>query len=102
MKKDEILEKSRAEKLDEREEHIDDESFIYSFLGVLIVSVLITVWNTIHGKPYSDIGAIICGAIASASLFKYKQNKRKRSLFAGILASSASISCLILYFVFGA
>jgi phosphate/sulfate permease len=102
LKKNEILEKSRNENFDERDEHIDNESFIYGYLGVLIISVLIIIWNTIHGKPYSDLSSIICASIASASFFKYKKNKRMRSLFAGLLAASASIACLILYFAFGA
>lgn len=102
MKKEEILTKSRNEKFDEREDRIVDNSYFYSTIGVLGVSVLIILWNIIHRKPYADLTTIICVSISGSALFKYKETKRKKFLIAGVLGLAATIDCLILYFVFGA
>lgn len=101
MNKNEILKQSRNERFDERERHIDDESYGYGVIGVLGVAVLIMIWKIAHGYPYSDMMAIILGYITSSSVFKYKKYKSKKLLIASILGISSTICILIVYFVFG-
>jgi hypothetical protein len=101
LNKEEILKRSRHENFDEREKHIDDESYSYGIVGVLGLSVLLMIWNMAHGYPYSDMTTIILGYITSSSLFKYKKNKTKRLLIASILGIFATVCSLITYFLFG-
>lgn len=101
MKKSEILEKSRDEKSDERKESIDNKAFLFGAIPMVLISFILIAWKEFHNQSYWDIASIICSGLTVGALIKYKINKNILYLVIGIVAGITTISCLIIYLIYG-
>jgi hypothetical protein len=95
MNKDEILEKSRLEDRDEREEQIRDKAIKWTFLMMVLTSAIFAVIRGLKGESVLDLPVIVCSSITVFQLYKYFRLKKKEFLTFGIITLSAAAICLI-------
>jgi len=102
MNKNEILEKSRKENRDERDQYIVKSSNANSYLAVIIVfatlSIILFVQKLLTGKAFADYRvfslALLIGAIGQCGTVYYYDRDKKVYLVCVILETLGAISCL--------
>lgn len=95
MNKNEILEKSRSESRDEREEQIKDKAIKWTFLVMVLTSAIFSVIRGLRGESVLDLPVIVCSSIAVFQLYRYFRIKKREFLILGITTLSAAAVCLI-------
>ncbi|MEA4914133.1 MAG: DUF6442 family protein [Christensenella sp.] len=85
MKKEEILEKSRSENKDERDEMIRDQSVKWTFLTMVVLSAIFAYLRVMQGQTMMDLTVVVCGSVSVSFLYRYFKTKRKELLVLGIV-----------------
>lgn len=95
MNKYEILEKSRSENKDEREEQIKDKSMKWTFLVMVITSAIFAFIRGLKGESELDLAVVVCSSIAVFYLYRYFMLKKREYLNLGIITFCVALICLI-------
>lgn len=102
MNKDKILEKSRKENRDERDQYIVKSANENSYLAVIIIfstlSIILFIQNLLTGKAFADYRvfslALLIGMIGQSGTIYYYDRDKKGQLVCTILEMLGAISCL--------
>ena len=91
MNKDEILEKSRRDNdgMDERFKLMQWRA------SYLMLSVMMFVWDSLHGQSTDVSFAIVMSGIAAMNFYQFYQFRYKTALGAGVLVTVAVISVVV-------
>lgn len=96
MNKEEILAKSREDKsLDEREKQLQNRMALVMFFTMSAVLALLFLWDVFRGVETSALSAIWFSGIAAMSFWQFYRYRMKSSIFFGLFASVATISCIV-------
>ncbi len=95
MKKEEILEKSRSENKDERDEMIRDQSVKWTFLTMVVLSAIFAYLRVMQGQTMMDLTVVVCGSVSVSFLYRYFKTKRKELLVLGIVILICAAVALI-------
>ena len=96
MNKDEILARSRAEKLDEGMELAENRGRRIGISAFCCVFIFIVLFNLFNGKSSDAPHAMFWAFVAAEAYPKYRFTKNKAfltSTIAGAIASAASLAC---------
>ena len=99
MKKEEILEKARAEQSDEMEHSVQSSSM---WCGAVIMAVFLLVFSIIrrmNDQISYDLTATVCAGVAAENLFQYKKLGKKKNLAFGLAMSAASVLSVVWFFI---
>lgn len=99
MKKEEILEKARAEKSDEMERHVNDKSMLPIFIAIFVCLCVFSLTRLTRELPFEDYMATLDISVATGHFYRYGKTKKKESLVVGICFGIAGIIFTALYFV---
>ncbi|GAA3402543.1 DUF6442 family protein [Paenibacillus hodogayensis] len=102
MNKEDILEKSRKSRFDEREQKILGDSNEIGLMVVLALTLFFAIWGLLHGVYRYDLYAVFTACVAARSVYKYFQLKSVKLVFASILGMTAAIGSTIAFFLGGA
>ena len=104
MRKDEILEKARAEKSDEMEQHFNDKSMFFIIIAMFLCLCLFSITRMVKDVPVEDYVATLDISIAAGHFYRYSKTKKAESLAIGICFGIAGIIFTAIYFAkfFGA
>ena len=97
MKKEEILEKSRSENKDEREEIIRDQSIKWTFLSMVVLSAIFAYLRAAQGQTMMDLTVVVCGSVSVSFLYRYCKTKRKELLILGVVILLCALVALFRY-----
>lgn len=100
MKKEEILEKSKAMG-DEREQSVVIHSFGFSGCVIAILVVVFSIWNAYLGETFYGYAAILFAYLSTSQLYKFKSLKYKSDLAWGCLEAIIALLNTILFFIKG-
>lgn len=98
MKKEEILEKARAEQSDEMEQHYNDKSMLWIIVVLIVCCIVFSFTRLVKGQSVWDYIATINLAISVGSFYRYSKVKSDRYLFQGIAFGIAGVIFVMLYF----
>lgn len=98
MKKEEILEKARAEQSDEMEQHFNDKSMLWIIVVLIVCRIVFSFTRLVKDQPVWDYIATINLAIAVGSFYRCSKVKSYRYLFQGIAFGIAGVIFTLLYF----
>lgn len=99
MNREEILAKSRAEKLDEGMQRAEERGRKIGISAFCCVFIFITIFNLYGGRTNSGPAAMFWAFIAAEAYPKYRFSKNSAYLIsavAGSLASAASLAGFVL------
>ena len=95
MKKEEILEKSRSENKDERDEMVRDQSIKWTFLTMVLLSAVFAYLRAMQGQTMMDLTVVVCGSVSVSFLYRYFKTKRKELLTLGVVILLCAVVALI-------
>lgn len=98
MRKDEILEKARAEKSDEMEQHFNDKSMFAIIIAMFVCLCVFSITRLVRDTPVEDYVATLDISIAAGHFYRYSKTKKKESLAIGICFGIAGIIFTAIYF----
>ena len=100
MDKKELLERAKAENVDEGELHAQSQGRFAGFIAFLIVYIFISTFNKFVGAaPNYAVHAMFMAFIAAESYPKWKFTKEKKYLFVTVLGGVLTL-LLLVKFVF--
>ncbi len=99
MKKDEILEKARAEKSDEMEQHVNDKSMYSIIIAMFVCLCVFSVTRLVRDAPVQDYLASLDFSIAAGHFYRYSKTKKTESLVTAFCFGIAGIIFMAIYFV---
>jgi len=95
MKKEEILEKSRSENKDEREEIVRDKSMRWTLVAMAALSAVFAYIRGTKGESVMDLAVVVCGSVGVSFLYRYFWTRKKECLFWGITSACAAVFALV-------
>ena len=95
MNKDEILEKSRLEKHDEREDAIRDRSLRWTLITMTVLSVAFASLRAYGGHSISDLTVVVCGSVGVTFLYRFVKTKQVYFLVLSIVLLAVAVFSLI-------
>lgn len=95
MKKEEILEKSRSENRDEREEIVRDKSMRWTLITMVVLSAAFAYIRGTKGESVMDLAVVVCGSTCVSFLYRFFKTKRKDYLVWGIVTACAAAFALV-------
>lgn len=98
MRKDEILEKARAEKSDEMEQHFNDKSMFAIIIAMFVCFCVFSITRLVRDMPCEDYVAALDISIAAGHFYRYSKTKKAESLAIGICFGIAGIIFMAVYF----
>lgn len=98
MKKDEILEKAREEKVDEMEQHFNDKSMFAIIIAMFVCLCVFSITRLTREMPVEDYIATLDVSIAAGHFYRYSKMKKKESLASAICFGIAGIIFMAIYF----
>lgn len=98
MKKEEILEKARAEQSDEMENFIHDRSMFWVILALFICLCVFSYTRLESEMPVEDYSATLAIAAATGNIYRFIKIKQRRYLCLGIIFGAVGILFSIMYF----
>lgn len=98
MKKEEILEKARAEQSDEMEQHFNDKSMLWIIVVLIVCCIVFSFTHLVKDQSVWDYIATINLAISAGSFYRYSKVESNRYLFQGIAFGIAGVIFALLYF----
>lgn len=98
MKKDEILEKARAEKSDEMEQHVNDKSMFFIIIAMFVCLCVFSFTRLVKDMPVEDYVVTLDISIAAGHFYRYGKTKKTESLAIGICFGIAGIIFTAIYF----
>lgn len=99
MKKEEILEKARAEKIDERETFISDRSMKWTYLVMALTAGIFIIVRSIRDMYAADLCSVVCFSAAAGNIYRFVKTKERWSLVAGIILIAAGIFTAVTFFI---
>lgn len=99
MKKEEILAKAQAEKVDERETFISDRSMRWTYLAMALTAGIFMIVRSIRDMNAPDLCSVVCFSAAAGNIYRYVKTKEKWSLFAGIALLAGGILTAVAFFM---
>lgn len=99
MKKDEILEKARAEKYDEMENHIHDRSMIWIILAMFVCLCVFSYTRLERDMPVEDYTATLCISLAAGNIYRFTKLKSRHYLMLGIVFAAVGLLMAVIYFL---
>ncbi len=99
MKKEEILEKSRAEKKDEGVEFALEKGRLYGITGMTLLYLALLVFNCIYGQNNSSLFAMYWTYLAFEMFGRYRVRRNKSSLMIGIISILMAAGFLVSHIV---
>ncbi|MCM1165711.1 MAG: DUF6442 family protein [Lachnospiraceae bacterium] len=99
MKKEEILEKAKAEKNDEMESFFGDKSMLWVIAAMFACMCVFSFTRLEIGQPVEDHCATLGIAVAVGHIYRYIKTKKRESLVIGICFGAAGIVWTVLYFL---
>lgn len=97
MKKEEILEKSRGENQDERNETVRDKSLKWTLITMVVLSAVFAYLRGAAGQSMYDLTVVVCGSTSVSFLYRFFKTKETQFLVMGILIAAAAVMALIMY-----
>ena len=98
MKKEEILEKARAEQSDEMEQHFNDKSMLWIIIVLIVCCIVLSFTRFVQGQAVWDHVATINLAISVGSFYRCSKVKSYLYFFQGIAFGIAGVMFTLLYF----
>lgn len=86
MKKEEILERSRAEKKDEGVDFALKKGRLYGITGMTLLYLALLVFNRVHKQNNSSLFAMYWTYLAFEMFGRYKVRRSKKALAGGIIS----------------
>lgn len=99
MKKEEILAKAQAEKVDEREIFISDRSMRWTYLVMAVTAGIFMIVRSIRDMYAADLISVVCFSAAAGNIYRYVKTKEKWSLLAGIVLLAAGLFTAVAFFM---
>lgn len=99
MKKEEILAKARAEKVDERETFISDRSMRWTYLVMALTTGIFMIARSFRDMYTADLCSVVCFSAAAGNIYRYVKTREKWRLFAGIVLLAAGIFAAASFFM---
>ncbi len=99
MRKDEILEKARAEKSDEMEQHINDKSMFFIIIAMFVCLCVFSITRLARDMLVEDYIATLDVSIAAGHFYRYSKTKKTESLAIAVCFGIAGIIFTAIYFV---
>lgn len=99
MKKEEILAKAQAERVDEREIFINDRSIKWTYLVMIISAGIFMIVRSTRDMPITDLCATVCLAVAAGNIYRSIKTKDKWYLIAGIVMAVSGIFTAVRFFM---
>jgi hypothetical protein len=97
MNKEEILEKSRAQKVDERIEFVKDKSLKWALITMAVLSGIFAFIRGQQNQPMMDLAVVVCGSTSVAFFYRYIKAKDTSDLICSIITFCVAILALIRY-----
>ncbi|MCM1165712.1 MAG: DUF6442 family protein [Lachnospiraceae bacterium] len=97
MKKEEILEKAKAEKQDEMEYAVRDRSAVWMVIAMTVAAGFFVCMRG-EGAPISDLGATVCFATAVCCYYRFFKLKRILYLVMALMLTAATVFMTIRFF----
>lgn len=98
MKKEEILERARAEQSDEMEQHFNDKSMLWIIVVLVVCCIVFSFTRLVQAQPVEDYLATINIAISVGSFYRCSKVKSYRYFFQGIAFGIGGVIFAIIYF----
>lgn len=98
MKKEEILERARAEQSDEMEQHFNDKSMLWIIIVLVVCCIVFSFTRLVRDQPVEDYLATINIAISVGSFYRYSKVKSYRYFFQGIAFGIGGVIFAVIYF----
>jgi hypothetical protein len=95
MNKEEILERSRKENVDEREVFVHDRSMKWTMLTMVVLSVIFAFIRESRGQSIMDLSVVLCGSFSVAFMYRFIKTRRKDCLILGIIGFIVAVLALI-------
>lgn len=99
MKKEEILAKAQAEKVDERETFISDRSMRWTYLVMALSAGIFMIVRSIRDMYAADLCSVVFLSVAAGNIYCYVKTKEKWCLVAGIILFAAGIINAVMFFM---
>lgn len=99
MNKEEILEKSRREHLDEGEKNAENHGMKIGIVSFLVVLIFLMIFNLCTGQENDALLAIFWAYVAAGAYPRYRFSKNKSLLVTTIAGGFLSIANLITYVI---
>lgn len=97
MKKEEILERARAEQSDEMEQHFNDKSMLWIIVVLIVCCIVFSLTRLVNGQPVEDYIATINLAISVGSFYRCSMVKSYRYFFQGIAFGIGGVIFAVIY-----
>lgn len=97
MKKNEILEKARAEKSDEMEKVVRDRSAVWMALAMAIAAGFFVCMRD-KDAPIMDLTATVCFSTSVCCFYRFAQLKSVYYLIMGIVLAAMTVFATIRFF----
>lgn len=101
MKKEEILEKSRAEGIDEGVEYSAGQGRKYGVSAMLLMVMILNLFNLYTGRSCSQVLAVFCAYLSAESYGMYRAGGKKLHLVSTVIMFAAAILFLYASFMEG-
>lgn len=98
MKKEEILEKARAEQSDEMEQHFNDKSMLWIIVVLIVCCIVFSFTRLVRGQPVEDYLATINLAISVGSFYRCSKVRSYRYFFQGTAFGIGGATFAAIYF----
>ena len=95
MNKDEILEKSRLENHDEREDVIRDRSLRWTLITMTVLSVAFASLRAYGGHSIADLTVVVCGSVGVTFLYRFIKTKQVYFLVLAVVLLAVAVFSLI-------
>ncbi|MBD5384778.1 MAG: hypothetical protein HDR72_07240 [Ruminococcaceae bacterium] len=98
MKKEEILEKARAEKKDEMENAVRDRSAVWMAIAMVIAAGFFVCMRG-EGEPVMDLAATVCFSVAVCCIYRFIRLKQISWLIMGIVLAALTVFATVRFFM---
>ena len=98
MKKEEVLERARAEQSDEMEQHFNDKSMLWIIVALIVCCIVFSFTRLARGQPVEDYLATINLANSVGSFYRCSKVKSYRYLIQGIAFGIGGVIFAAIFF----
>ncbi len=95
MEKEEVLERIRLQKKDEREEFVRDKSVKWALITMAILSSIFAFIRAENNLPMMDLPVIVCVSTSVAFMYRFIKTEVKSDLVYSIITICVAIIAFI-------
>lgn len=95
MNREEILERSRKENVDEREVLVRDQSMRWTMLAMVVLSAIFAFIRESKGQSIMDLSVVLCGSCSVTFIYRFIKTRRKDCLVLGVISFIVAVLALI-------